>query len=91
MTTFYFNTGVRPETLTNPRFKGPVKGQVVKDGTLQIPFDCDAPADAALLFLCDTPDLLESKCPGVIVREVSNTTMCSKFAYMRVTDEKFRL
>ena len=81
--TFYFNTGVKPYGYSNPPMSLS-KGQVWRRGTKQIPFDADAPADATLLYLCNTPDLIESTCPGVIVREVSNTTICNKYAYFRL-------
>lgn len=81
MNTFYFNTGVKQSynNLTN--------GQVWKNGVKQIPFDADAPKNASLLFLCDSPDsidLSESTSEGIIVREVLNTVLLSKYAYFRV-------
>ena len=78
MNTFYFNTGVKQSynNLTN--------GQVWKNGVKQIPFDADAPKNASLLFLCDSPDLSESKLKDVIVKEVFNTSLVSKYAYFRV-------
>jgi len=84
MNTFFFNTGVVP--FHNP----PVKlseGQVWRDGTKQIPFDCDnVPENAVFMFACDNPDLQEYKDPGetVIVRLIHNSTLCSKYAYFRV-------
>ena len=86
MNTFYFNTGVRPHTISNPPFPYDYHkkaGHVIKGGTLQIPFDCDAPKDATIIMLCNPPDLPEGKAGGVLVCEVSNTTMASKYAYMR--------
>jgi hypothetical protein len=83
MNKFYFNTGVVPHGHNPPI---PLcKGQVWLGGTKQIPFDADAPEDAELLFLCDNPDLPESKLDNVIVREVSNTSMVSRFAYFQVS------
>jgi hypothetical protein len=78
MKTFYFNTGVRPGA-------SPLYGkQIWKDGTKQIPFDVeDVPENASLMFLCNNPELPESKISCVIVREVFNTDMCSKYAYFR--------
>ena len=49
MNTFYFNTGVRPETVHNPSFPYEYHkkvGNVIRGGVLQCPFDCDAPEDA---------------------------------------------
>jgi len=82
--TFYFDTGVRPYGHSNP----PMilsEGQVWKDGTKQIPFDCeDVPSGALFMFACPKADLPESKYPFVIVREIHNSTLGSKFAYFRV-------
>lgn len=79
MNRFYFDTGVRP--VNNPNLWG---NEVWRNGTKQVPFDADAPKDAHLMSLCDNPHLPESDTPGVIVREVFNTSMCSKYAYFRV-------
>jgi len=79
MNTFYFNTGVLPQNCN-----GLTKGQVWRGGTKQIPFDCDAPQDAKLMYLCNNPNLDTAKYPNVIVREIFNTTMISKYAYFRV-------
>lgn len=76
---FYFNTGVLYANY--PYLYG---DQVNRGGTKQIPFQADAPQDAHLMFLCDNPNLPESTIPGVIVREVFNTSMCSKYAYFRL-------
>jgi hypothetical protein len=86
MQTFYFDTGVKPENVHNPEFAYAYHkkaGNVIKNGTLQIPFDCDVEEGAALMFLCDNPSLPEASIPGVVVREVFNTTMASKYAYLR--------
>jgi hypothetical protein len=79
MRTMYFNTGCTP--INSPNLHA---DQVWKNGTKQIPFDVDAPESATLLFLCDDPNMPESRMSGVIVREVSNTSMISKYAYLRV-------
>ena len=87
MNTFYFNTGVRPSTVHNPPFPYKYhekKGHSIARGVLEIPFDCDAPQDAEFLFGCDNPDLPESKIPNVIVREIFNTSLVSKYAYFKV-------
>lgn len=80
MHTFYFDTGVKP--WNNPNLWA---DQVWRGGTKQIPFDADAPEDAVLMFLCDNPDLPEAKSPNVIVREVFNTSLCSKYAYFTIS------
>lgn len=79
MRTMYFNTGCTPNNSPNL-----YKDQVWRNGTKQIPFDVDAPETARLLFLCDDPNAPETKIPGVIVREVFNTSMSSRYAYLKV-------
>lgn len=79
MRTFYFNTGARPGIgqLTD--------GQVWRNGTKQIPFDCDdVPEGSTVLFLSNDPDCVELRSPSVICRPVYNTTMSSKYAYFRI-------
>lgn len=79
MRTMYFDTGVRP-------YNSPIlhEGQVWRNGTKQIPFDVDAPENASLILLCDNPELPEYQCDNIIVREVFNTAMISKYAYLRI-------
>jgi hypothetical protein len=85
MNTFYFNTGVRPETVHDfPYEYHKEQGHIIR-GTLAIPFDCEAPKDATLMFLCDNPNLPESTLKNVAVFPVSNTSMASKYAYFRVS------
>jgi len=85
MNTFYFNTGVNPNNVINFPYEYHKKvGNVIRGGVLQCPFDCDAPEDASLMFLCDNPNLDESKASNVIVVPVSNTSMVSKYAYFRI-------
>jgi hypothetical protein len=52
--TFHFNTGVRPYAHIPPVPIMP--GNVVRDGTLQIPFDCEVPENAFFKFACDNPE-----------------------------------
>ncbi len=83
MNRFYFDTGV---LYSNYPFLS--KGQVERGGTKQIPFDADAPPKSRLLFCCDIPDLPESNRSDVIVREIFNTTMVSKYAYFVIPKEQ---
>ena len=84
MNTFYFNTGVRPHTVSNFPYEYHKKmGHVIRD-TLLIPFDCEAPKDAVLMFLCPHNDLPESKLENVKVFKVFNTSMTSDYAYFRI-------
>ena len=84
MNTFYFNTGVQTLNISNfpYEYHKEVGNVISSNGVLQCPFDCDAPKDAALMFLCDNPDLPESKAENIIVREVFNSSMASKYAYL---------
>lgn len=79
MNKFYFNTGVRLKSGSSLW-----KDQVWRNGTKQIPFECEAPENATLMFLCHNPDLPESKIPGVIVCKVYNSSMTSDYAYFRI-------
>ena len=84
MKTFYFNTGVTPFGHSNPPMTLGA-GEVWRGGTKQIPFDCkDVPDNASFMFACDNPSLRESTYENVIVREIFNSTLCSKFAYFKV-------
>ncbi len=79
--TFYFNTGVK--IWDNPHIKG---GFDSGNGTVVIPFDCkDVPDGAKHLYCCDSPDvILTSHIPKdseVIVREIFNSSLLSKYAY----------
>lgn len=79
--TFYFNTGVKPYGHVPPVTLG--HGQVWRGGTKQIPFDCDGvPKGAIFEFACDNPGLRESE--YLLVREIHNSALLSKFAYFRV-------
>lgn len=81
MKTFYFNTGVRYSDY--PFLYGK---QVARGGTKQIPFDVSdtIPDDASLMFLCNNPELPESKIPNVAVTRVYNTDLFSKYAYFKL-------
>lgn len=79
MNTFYFNTGCHMGSKIHL-----FKDHVWRGGTEQIPFDADAPDGSELLFLCDDPALPEGEDSSIIVREIFNTSMLSKYAYMRL-------
>lgn len=83
MKTFYFNTGVRPYN-RNP----PVKimpGYVMRGGVMVIPFDCEnVPEGATFMFACDNPKLKEADYENVIVREIFNSKLVSKYAYFKI-------
>lgn len=85
MKTFYFDTGVRFADF--PTLYG---RQVNRGGNKQIPFDVSdtVPDNAALLFLCDNPELPDAKRHDVLVELVFNTDVVSKYAYFRVYPTK---
>lgn len=85
MKTFHFNTGVRPYIHHPPV---PIlEGEVLRGGTLQIPFQCDVPENAAFMFACDNPDLPESKCGNIVVAKIEpGSAMVSEYAYFRCYD-----
>ena len=90
MNTFYFNTGVTPRTVHNPDFPYEYHkemGNVIRDGVLLIPFECDAPKNSTLLFICEYPDLPESKLSDVIVREAFPKKAYPRYAYLRTKGE----
>lgn len=80
--TFMFNTGVRVYAHTPPVPVMP--GNVVRDGILQIPFDCEnVPSDATFVFACDTVP------PGgerLLKREIRNSNLMSKYAFFQVKE-----
>lgn len=79
MKTFYFNTGVK--IWTNPHIKGGIDSG---NGTVVIPFDCDnVPDNAVFMFASDNP-YLETGNKSVIVREMHNTGLLSKYAYFSI-------
>ena len=88
MRVFYFNTGVKPANIFNPPFPYEYHkkvGNVIKDGVLQTPFECeDVPEGETFMFACDNPALSESKATNVIVREIHNSNLVSKYAYFRI-------
>lgn len=87
ITTFYFNTGVRPDPCANPPIQAYAKfGQVVKGGVIQIPFQVEnVPENALLKFLCDNPDLPEGKSSNCIVAKLlPGSGMLSEYAYFQI-------
>lgn len=78
--TFYFNTGVRPESVSNfPYEYHRNVGNIIR-GTLLIPFDCDnVPDGSTFAFACDDPSLEPEA--GYIVREITGGNIISKYAY----------
>lgn len=87
ISTFFFNTGVRPNPFAKPPIRAlPQFGQVLKGGTVQIPFQVEnVPSKSELLFLCNYPDLPESKHPGrIVARLLPGSGMVSEYAYFRL-------
>ena len=78
---FYFNTGVKPENISNfPYEYHRSVGNVIR-GTLCIPFDADDVPDNAE-FVCCT-DHIEQYKDRFIIAEVRNTSMVSKYAIFK--------
>lgn len=76
MSTFYFNTGVKPPSVMYGK-------QVWKGGTKQIPFECDVPEDYRFMFACDNPDLPEGNSEYWEVAKIKPEEggMLSEYAY----------
>ncbi len=81
ISTFYFDTGVRPENRLH------LPDKAVWRGTMQFPFECEnVPQNATLMFLCDNPKSFESEADNVIVRKLlPGSGMISKYAYFRLS------
>ena len=73
--TFYFDTGVKPYGHTNPPYKLSA-GHVIR-GTVQIPFECEAPENAFFKFACDNPEAGK----GLFCAEILSGAMVSKYAF----------
>lgn len=88
MQRFTFNTGVLQKdypSLTDGQEWAPAQG----GGFVKvIPFYCkDVPRGAVYLFSCNY-DYLHKDNPNIIVREIYNSSMLSKFAYFEITPEQ---
>lgn len=79
MRQFYFNTGVK-SSMPNA-----VPG-VNRGGTMQIPFQCDVPENATFMYACDNSDLDKNN-PNVIVAEIHNSALLSKYAYFVISSK----
>ena len=84
MKTFRFNTGVKPYAHNPPVHIMP--GHLVDgNGVMVIPFDCeDVPDGAIFMYACDH---LSSMPDSVIVREIHNSALLSKYAYFQVSQK----
>lgn len=78
MRKFNFNTGVK--IWVNPHIKGGIDSG---NGTVVIPFECDVPENATFLYACDNPNL-HPQTPNIIVAEIHNSELASKYAYFNV-------
>jgi hypothetical protein len=89
MKTYYFNTGVKPFDHNPPAGMAFMDG--FKDsgnGVYVIPFDCeDVPENARFLYSCDTP-IPSMMSDDVIVREIHNSKMMSKYAFFKLNTTK---
>jgi hypothetical protein len=86
MKTYYLNTGVRPFDHDPPAGMASMKGFVDSgNGTYIIPFDCEEVPEGAKPFMaCDSPDLKKED-NDVIVREMFNSRLLSKYVYFRLS------
>lgn len=86
--TFYFNTGVRPGIPANESHTPNTKpvalgaGEIWRNGTKQIPFECDVPDNARFEFACDNPNV--EGFGHFLVAEIHNSALLSKYAYFQV-------
>lgn len=75
MKKYYFNTGVKISANSN------ILGGIDSDnGIIVIPFECEnVPEGATFAFACNNPAVEYSK--NMIVREIHNSKLASKYAY----------
>lgn len=77
--TFHFNTGVRKQDPSHQP-----AGIDSGNGVYHIPFDCiDVPPQAVFKYACNNPDLKPGN-PLVLVREIHNSQIVSKYAYFQL-------
>lgn len=83
--TFHFDTGVKFDP-SYPDIKGHKWVPAAGGGLVKvIPFDCDnVPDGATFMFACDYDDQTEALQSDVIVREIKNSALMSKYAYFRI-------
>ena len=77
MRTFRFGTGVKASFNRIPNT------EIDSNGVQYFTFDCEnVPEGSTFLYACDSPDL-EIGNASVIVREIHNSHLLSKYAYFR--------
>jgi hypothetical protein len=79
MSTFYFNTGVKPN------YPAPRGGKLF-EGVWQIPFECnDVPEDAVFLYAANNPNLADNY-ENIICREIEGDKelLHSRYAYFMI-------
>lgn len=81
MKTFYFNTGVLPYGHSNPPLKL-MPYQVIRDGTVQIPFDVEDVPECAVFRHASNKS--EPEYPSWIVRKIHNSGLCSEYAHFEL-------
>lgn len=74
---FYFDTGVRPPSPLHA-------DQVWRNGTKQIPFDCEAPIGSELVCCVGTPDVKILESPFLKSFPIFNTSLLASYAYFRL-------
>jgi hypothetical protein len=85
--TSYFDTGVRPELVSNPPFNYEYhkqKGNVIR-GTLLIPFECEDVPEGAIFEYAGHEGLSSS--PDIKAFPIIGGNIQSKFAYFKLPNE----
>lgn len=84
MKTFYFNTGIQPNEINDFPYEYHKKiGNIIRN-TLLIPFDCEAPENAEVLFFSNNPNLIKNESDKIKIYRVFNSMIMSKYVYFRV-------
>lgn len=85
--TYYFNTGVRPETIQNfPYEYHRKKGNVIR-GTLQIPFECEDVPDKAIFRYAGAADCKLKDYPDVKGFKILSGNLLSEYAFFKLPTE----
>jgi len=83
---FYFDTGVQ-RYMHNPPIPLAEGQEWSSNDVKVIPFYCEnVPETAEFMYVCDTPELDKDN-SSVIVREIYNSTLLSKYAYFKLKDD----
>lgn len=87
MRKFYFNTGIKPWNMSHKRITHNMeKGNIFINNELHIPFECDVEESAKVefMFACNNANHPESKSKNVLVKEIFNSNLVTKYAFFKV-------